>query len=170
MNIIKVGANYRTPDGHELIDIPPSAENASIGWSYQNGALIDPQSTKTAAEAREERKAEVSALRDSKYLEGYDYTINGNTYNFQCDQEAQKDMTAIMVQFVLQATNPHGGSWRATDNTAVSMTDAEVQAFIQATFLYVKNIKQAAWDHKEALDALNAKQDILDYNIETLWP
>lgn len=165
INVIEAGADYAPEAGHEAIEITQDNMQVSLGWGYQNGSFIDPESLKTVDELRAEKKAAISALRDQKY--GAGFTYQGKT--FQCDLEAQKDMTAIMLQFALGNTNPHNGEWRTVDNEAVAMDDTQVQAFIQGVFAHVYGIKNAAWTHKDNLSNINDRDAIMGYDITEGW-
>jgi len=166
INIIKVGGDYRPDDGVELVSIPDSASNAGIGWGYENGSFIDPETVKPISDVRARRLKEVTIIRKSKEKGGFLY--DSNTY--QVDIEAQKDILAVQTQFLLGATNPHGGFWMSEGNVPVTMDDDEVKAFFQAAFNYIYALKAAAWTHKENLNKLNARNDVLEYDISTGWP
>lgn len=165
INVIETGADYTPEAGHEAIEITQENMRASIGWGYDNGSFIDPESLKTVDELRNEKKAAISALREQKYGQGFTY--QGKIY--QCNLEAQKDMTAIMLQFALGNTNPHGGEWRTVDNEAVAMDDTQVQAFIQGVFAHVYGIKNAAWTHKDNLENINDRETLVSYDITEGW-
>jgi len=149
-----------------LVWVSGVPDTVSVGWGYDGNSFSSPDSLFTVQEMRDARSAEVSALRDQKYTEGFDY----NGKNFQVDLEAQKDMTAVQVQFLSGVSNPHGGAWRTSDNEAITMSDNDVKLFMQAAFTYVAGIKGASWLHKENIAALNAKSDIEQYDISKGWP
>lgn len=97
----------------------------------------------------------------------------GLTYNgtvFQIDDEARLNMTAVMTDFSLGATNPHGGFWRALSNQMIPMTDTQVQNFIWAVKAYALSILQAYWLHKDAITALASANDIEEYDFNSGWP
>jgi len=154
------------PEFHPSLTWVDSNSAVYEGWAYDGNSFTDPESIKTVQETKDEKLQDVSALRIAKIDSGFTY----NSKVYQIDSEAQKDMTAIMVQFALGNSNPHGGEWRTSDNEAIPMTDSEVQIFIQSAFAHVVLIKQRSWYHKEQINLLNAKQDITDYDIETGWP
>lgn len=167
-NIVKeIFEGDSLPEFHpSFVWISDIGDSVSEGWVYDGEDFSSPEDLKTIDEVRIEKIAEVKALRSEKYQSGFVY----NEKTFQCDIEAQKDMTAIMVQFLGGATNPHGGAWRASDNESVTMNDSQVQAFIQATFNYVYSVKNTAWTHEENINNLGVKQDILEYNVLSGWP
>jgi hypothetical protein len=164
--VVEIYEGDRLPEFHPSLVWVEANEAVEEGWHFDGNSFSSPESLKTVDEVKAERLKEVSALRNQKYKNGFMYQDN----LFQCDLEAQKDMTAIMLQFALGNSNPHGGSWRTSNNEAIQMSDSEVQIFIQATFAYVYAIKNQAWLHKENINNLNAKQDILDYDITVGWP
>lgn len=136
------------------------------GYAYDGNAFTAPDDTLTISETKDQKLSELAAYRNQKYEDGFTY--NGD--DFQINSEAQTNMIAIMVQFTLGNANPHGGRWFDVDNVPIDMTDTEVQAFIQAAFAYIVAVKNRYWAHDAAIKALNAKQDIIDYDIETGWP
>lgn len=136
------------------------------GYLYDGNAFTSPEENITVDEVKSAKTALLKAHRNEKYDLGHTY--NGDV--FQIDAEAQTNMIAIMTQFTLGNSNPHGGVWRDVDNVAVAMNDAEVQAFIQASFSYIMAIKNQFWYHDAQIKALNAKSDIEDYDFTTGWP
>lgn len=164
-NIIKADDKFSIR-GKSLVKIDDEIVN--IGFVYSDGKFSDPNPPpeKGLDELISEKEKEISSLRDKKYKEGFNYQGK----NFQIDLEAQKDMTAVQVQFLLGQEDPHGGFWRTTDNEAVRMNDVQVKLFFQNAFSYVLSIKQASWNHKENVKSLNDRDLILEYNTSIGWP
>lgn len=165
-----------TLEAGELPEFHPSliwvASNSAVGegWLWDGNSFTDPETTKTVQEAKDEKLAELKSYRDNLFESGIDYELNSETNNFQINLEAQSNMQAVMLQFALGNTNPHNGSWWNSENVPIAMTDVEVQAFIQSVFTHVFLIKQTRWGHDAAIKALNAKQDVIDYDFTVGWP
>jgi hypothetical protein len=153
------------PDLHPSLEVRECDDFVTEGFVFDRGTFLSPDNLITAQEVKEKKSKEISALRETKMKDGFLY--QGHT--FQIDLEAQKDMTAVQVQFLAGHESPHGGFWRDKENNAVEMNDQEVQGFFQAAFSYVLNIKKSAWTHKENLNNLSAKNDIVGYDISKNW-
>lgn len=163
---------------HEILDLPELPEfHPSLTWVscpagtregdiYDEGTFFSPADLITLEEAKTKLKTDVSALRDAKYREGFTY--EGQV--FQIGTDAQKDMLSMQMQFVLGNNAAYDGYWMDADNAPKTMTEAEVTAFFQAAFAYVKALKGAAWAHKDAIDDLTDKQALAAYDIHSGWP
>lgn len=174
----EIKQDEKQPEVHKSITFVDANSAVRVGWVYDGNSFSDPESLKSVQQVKKEKKTAVSSFRDKKYAEGLTYKGN----NFQITVAAQKDMISVQMQFQIEQNrlllnlpasigfSPHGGYWRDSNNQKVAMNNDQVQAFFQAAYNHVLSIKVSAWTHKDNIDALNAKQDILDYDITTGWP
>lgn len=150
------------PEFHPFLVWVRCPEGTKEGSFFDGESFKSPEEMKTKEDLIDEKVSIVSQIRNKKYKNGFAY--KGKI--FQCDLEAQKDMMAIQIQFIIGVKNPHRGFWKTANNESMPMDDDEVKSFFQACFAYVYALKDKAWKHKENLEKLSTKQEIIDYDIE----
>lgn len=138
------------------------------GWVYdqEQGRFSDPLSVMPLSELKESLKSKISVLRDGRFSAGFLY--EGQV--FQIGTDAQKDMLSMQTQLILGNSSAYDGYWMDQDNSPKVMSEEELVTFFQAAFNFVKNLKGSAWRHKAQIDALTQRDDLINYDPETLWP
>lgn len=109
-----------------------------------------------------------STWSDKFAVEGFNY--GGNHY--QIDPASQQLMTAVKTQLADGVTDPHGGRWRTTSNTWITMDDTDVATFIDAVAVYVKAVRTRAWDliDQASVATTLAGLDSIEADIANGWP
>jgi hypothetical protein len=145
----------------------------TLSATGQNATAVGYSVTTLPADTRKEIQRNriikaIKALWVSKYAEGFNY----NSKNYQIDDSSQVLMTAVKTQLADGVIDPHGGRWRATDNTWTTMDDTEVGTFIDAVAVYVKDVRARAWDLIDQVAAATTLSalDGIEADITNGWP
>jgi hypothetical protein len=112
------------------------------------------------------QQAAVDAYQADLIAAGMNY--QGNVYAI--DATAISNMQTVMLAFLMGQTNPSGGAWPSMVNVEVSMTDAQVKAFILAVQAYVAALIFNVRGLKAQLAKLTTLAAVSAFDITQGWP
>lgn len=158
------------PDGFSVVELPATTANqrADISgrWGFDGTDIID---LMTPDKAREQKKREIDAWRNTQESANYTFTFDNHKWDYG---KATQERLTLSVQMAKANKLPAGFIWTDADNNDVPMTAGELlnlsDAIDQAMFTMGLKIHMRQREMKEEIDKLTDVKAILDYKIG--WP
>ena len=147
-----------------MATIHPCDGSVAPGWTFDGQAFAAPPGP-TLAEAKRARRAEVSALYESKLAAGMAY--QGKT--LQIDEDSQLRIIGAAAKAGLVGGAPSAG-WRMADNTFLKLADGPAMIQLAAAVsAKVESLRVIMWGHKDAIEALGDVASVAAYDITAGW-
>ena len=147
-----------------MATIHPCDGSVAAGWAF-DGQTFSPPAGPTLAEAKRARRAEVSALYESKLAAGMTY--QGKT--LQIDEDSQLRIIGAAAKAGLVGGAPSAG-WRMGDNSFLALPNAAAMiALASAASAKVEALRVVMWGHKDAIAALTDVGAVQAYDITAGW-
>lgn len=147
-----------------MATIHPCDETVAAGWAFDGQAFAAPAGP-TLAEAKRARRAEVSALYESKLAAGMAY--GGKV--LQIDEDSQLRIIGAAAKAGLVGGAPASG-WRMGDNTFLKLADSAAMIQLAAAVsAKVEALRVVMWAHKDAIEALTDADAVKAYDINAGW-
>lgn len=89
---------------------------------------------------------------------------------FGLDRDTRETLESIRIALLTGEVNPHGGYFRAMDNTNVSLDDTQMAALCLDIFKYVMALSRNRHVLKDAIKAAVDIPAVLAIDIESGWP
>ena len=147
-----------------MATIQPCDETVAAGWTF-DGQNFDPPPGPDLATVKRTRRAEVSALYESKLAAGMAY--GGKV--LQIDEGSQLRIIGAAAKAGLIGGAPSAG-WRMGDNSFLKLADST--AMIQlaaAASAKVESLRVVMWQHKDAIEAMQDADAVKAYDITAGW-
>lgn len=157
-------ADEDMPEGESWagwFEVPTERPKGGYVWDVINSEWI-----KSFPKLQHLKKKEA----EKKYQEKLDEGFNYQSKIFQTDLQSMATVNNFMTGLLSGFSNPHGGYYRALDNTHVVMDDLELGAFLTAIGVYFGALRANLHALKNSSDAagIQAELDVID--IDTGWP
>lgn len=147
-----------------MATIRPCDDAVAPGWTFDGQTFAAPPGP-TLAEAKRARRAEVSALYESKLAAGMAY--QGKT--LQIDEDSQLRIIGAAAKAGLVGGAPSAG-WRMADNTFLKLADGPAMIQLAAAVsAKVESLRVIMWGHKDAIEALGDVASVAAYDITAGW-
>jgi len=145
----------------DLIEKKKFRPSSNHQWNVQTG-WVD---TTTVDEFKQRKNADINAERERRNLSPITY----QNVLFDADEEAQRNVSAWMVNLAAGQNPPSGFVWRAYDNTNHPADAAFVVGLGNAITLRGTYLYQRSWIKKAELAALTTAEDVRAYDVTTGW-
>ena len=145
----------------QIVTIPIKPEKHYV-WDNATDGWIDPSPLTVL---KKKKSDEITQMRERRNLSPITY----QNVLFDADEEAQRNVSAWMVNIAAGQNPPSGFVWRAYDNTN-HPADADFVVGLgnaitmRGTYLY-----QQSWIKKAEVAALTTSEDVRAYDVTTGW-
>ncbi len=144
-------------------------------WDFEKNQVVEfnPDNLIPIDELKRRLKLQIKFFRKSKENQGIEVISQSNkVYEFDTSLIGRSNTQGVISAYQLGLLDPETQTihWKFLDNSFIDLTYDQLKELASFMMDYVEKLFQAERQHYEAIDVLNDRDEIKNYNKDQFWP